>query len=294
VEDNVADLLLLMKFLKESTVKNHVNVVRDGQAAMQYLNRVKGFETSPRPDLILLDLTLPLMDGMEVLIAVKENPQLSAIPIIILTATDSLEMVSRAYECKADYYMVKPQNLDQLSHSIKYLEEFWFEKLATVPSKDSVVVSPAVGSSTQRSSVMNPKPKASSPVMVFMVEENMADMVLIEEALKVHSRSIELTLAKDRTEAINFLNRFEGFDRPLLPDVILLDLSQGNKTGFEFLAMIRSVSALDQVPLVLLTNSDLDQDIRRAYDEPSNFYIKKPHHSDQLFATIHHVVHSSR
>jgi CheY-like chemotaxis protein len=260
--------------------------VRDGRAAIQYLTRVNGFENSPRPDLILLDLTLPCMDGMEVLIEVKENPVLSAIPIIILTATDSLEMVSRAYECKADYYMIKPQNLDQFSNSIKYLEDFWLKKLGGIPLKDGVVVRPVVQPSIKKSS--------DSPVIVFMVEENMADVVLIEEALKVHSRFIELKLAKDRTETIDFLNRFEAFERPLLPDVILLDLSLGNRSGLEFLAMIRSVSALDQVPLVLLTNSDLDKDVRRAYDEPTNFYIRKSNRPDQLFAAIHHVINSRR
>ena len=76
VEDNAADLILMTKLLKESSVKNNVNVARDGQMALDYLRRVNGFENAVRPHLVLLDLSLPRMDGREVLNEVKRDPAL--------------------------------------------------------------------------------------------------------------------------------------------------------------------------------------------------------------------------
>ncbi|HTA76800.1 MAG TPA: response regulator, partial [bacterium] len=235
------------------------------------------------------------MDGMEVLAAIKENPALSDIPTIILTATDSVEVVSRAYQCKADYYMIKPQDLDQFTASVKYLEECWLKRLKAAPVQRHAAVRPPLARvAAHRTGMVGPTHKVIRPVTVFMVEENMADIVLILESLKVHSRFIELTMAKDRAETLTYLNRFRTIEKIVPPDVILLDLSLSNRSGLEFLAIIRSVSELDQVPLILLTNADVQRDIRRAYDEPTNFYIKKPHRPDQLFAAIHHVVNSRR
>ncbi|HTA75965.1 MAG TPA: response regulator, partial [bacterium] len=125
VEDNVADLLLMMKFLKESAVQSNVSVARDGQMAMDYLKRVNGFENAVRPDLVLLDLGLPYKDGHEVLSEIKQETSLNSIPIIVLTSSNAPKDAIDAYIEKADYYMVKPHDLKQYAASMKYLEEFW-------------------------------------------------------------------------------------------------------------------------------------------------------------------------
>jgi CheY-like chemotaxis protein len=130
VEDNAADLLLMMKFLRAWSVKNHVNVARDGQMALDYLRRANGFENAKRPHLILLDLSLPRMDGHEVLNEVKGDPALGSIPVIVMTGSNSPQEALSAYQCKADYYMVKPYDLEQFASSVKYLEEVWFKTLS--------------------------------------------------------------------------------------------------------------------------------------------------------------------
>jgi chemotaxis family two-component system response regulator Rcp1 len=130
VEDNAADLILMTKLLKGSSVKNNVNVARDGQMALDYLRRVNGFENAVRPHLVLLDLSLPRMDGREVLNEVKRDPALRSIPVIIMTGTNSPDEILKAYQSEADYCMIKPYDLQQYTSSIKYLEEVWFKNLS--------------------------------------------------------------------------------------------------------------------------------------------------------------------
>jgi len=129
VEDNVADLLLMMKFLKESSVANRVNVVRNGLSALDYLKRTNGFEYAKRPDLIFLDLNLPLKDGREVLKEVKSDEELRTIATIIMTTSSSYLDILDAYKCKADYYMIKPKDIDQMISSMKYMEDVWLRTL---------------------------------------------------------------------------------------------------------------------------------------------------------------------
>jgi two-component system, chemotaxis family, response regulator Rcp1 len=129
-EDNAADLLLLTRFLKESSVKNHVNVARDGQMALDYLRRVNGFENAKRPHLVLLDLSLPRVDGREVLNEVKRDPDLRSIPVIVMTGSCSSQEILSVYQSHADYCMIKPEDLEQYASSVKYLEEVWLKTLS--------------------------------------------------------------------------------------------------------------------------------------------------------------------
>jgi len=130
VEDNVADLLLMMKFLKESKVKSRVNITRDGETAVDYLRKTNGFESAIRPDLVLLDLGLPLMDGRAVLKMIKNDPQLKSIPVVILSGSDHPADVAAAYRADVNFYMIKPCDLFQFNSSMKYLEEVWLKVLA--------------------------------------------------------------------------------------------------------------------------------------------------------------------
>lgn len=126
VEDSRADARLILEVLKDEQVAVDVFVVRDGEEAMEYLNRTGQFADAARPDLILLDLNLPKKDGREVLSEVKQNPDLSSIPIIILTTSQSEEDVSKSYRLHASCYVTKPLDLEHFVKVIRSLDEFWF------------------------------------------------------------------------------------------------------------------------------------------------------------------------
>ena len=125
VEDNPGDARLTLEAFKEAKVINHLSVVSDGVEALAYLRREGRFASASTPDLILLDLNLPKMDGREVLAAIKEDVRLRTIPVVVLTTSSSQDDVARAYGHHANCYITKPVDLDQFLKVIQSIESFW-------------------------------------------------------------------------------------------------------------------------------------------------------------------------
>ena len=128
VEDNEDHAELVKRQLRRHRITNQVFHVPDGQVALDYLQRVGQFidpVTSPRPDIILLDLRLPKVDGLQVLQALKASDDLRSIPVVILTTSDSEQDVVRAYENHVNSYVVKPVNSDLFNTMMKDLGFYW-------------------------------------------------------------------------------------------------------------------------------------------------------------------------
>jgi len=126
VEDNPGDVRLTMELLKESKIRNRINVVNDGIEAMAYLRKEAKFGGAPRPDLILLDLNMPRKDGREVLAEIKQDPDLKQIPVVVLTTSAAEQDIVRSYNDHANAYITKPVDLDQFAKVVKSVEDFWF------------------------------------------------------------------------------------------------------------------------------------------------------------------------
>ena len=133
VEDNPGDVRLTREALKGGKVWNHLNVVEDGVAAMDYLYRRPPYEHALRPDLILLDLNLPRKDGREVLAEIKSSAALRLIPVVVLTTSQAEEDVLRAYHLNANCYVTKPVDLHQFNRIVQAIEDFWLT-VVTLPS----------------------------------------------------------------------------------------------------------------------------------------------------------------
>jgi CheY-like chemotaxis protein len=125
VEDSPGDAELMVEALKESDLNVRVTGVEDGEEAMRYLRRQGPFRDALRPDLILLDLHLPRMNGHEVLADVKRDEALRLIPVVLMTAFDTDEAISAAYERHANCYVRKPSDLDEFAAAVKKIETFW-------------------------------------------------------------------------------------------------------------------------------------------------------------------------
>jgi two-component system, chemotaxis family, response regulator Rcp1 len=132
VEDNPGDVRLTVEGLKEGKLRNNLHVARDGVEAMAFLNRAGEYGGAVRPDLILLDLNLPRMDGREVLAAIKSDASLKMIPVVILTTSRAEQDVLRSYELQANCYITKPVDLEQFITVVKAIEGFWFT-IVTLP-----------------------------------------------------------------------------------------------------------------------------------------------------------------
>ena len=135
VEDSPSDTELTIEALHEAKVINHLSAVQDGVEAMAFLRRQGPYAEAPRPDLILLDLNLPRKDGREVLDELKADPQLRAIPVVVLTTSRAELDVLRAYALHANCYITKPVDFQQFIEVVHNIENFWLT-VVTLPPTD--------------------------------------------------------------------------------------------------------------------------------------------------------------
>ena len=133
VEDNSSDVRLVKEAFKEGKLRNNLSVVGDGEKAWAFLNRERDFGNAPHPDLILLDLNLPKMDGRELLSQIKESSELRRIPVVILTTSKSEEDILKSYDLHANCYITKPVDLDQFIRIIQSIEHFWLSIVKLPP-----------------------------------------------------------------------------------------------------------------------------------------------------------------
>jgi CheY-like chemotaxis protein len=125
VEDNAGDVRLMQEAFREVTVPHRLNVVGSGAESMEYLRRLESHGDALRPDLVLLDLKLPDMHGLEVLAAIKNDPALRRIPVVVFSASQKREEVVQAYNLNANSYIAKPVEIDEFIRVVKGVEEFW-------------------------------------------------------------------------------------------------------------------------------------------------------------------------
>jgi CheY-like chemotaxis protein len=125
VEDNPADAHLAEEALKDVASEVHVHLARNGVEALDVLRREGESRAQPRPDIVLLDLKMPKMDGFELLGRVKGDPELKRIPVIVLSSSRAESDIKRAYDLYANCYVVKPIDLDEFITCLELILEFW-------------------------------------------------------------------------------------------------------------------------------------------------------------------------
>jgi len=125
VEDSPTDARLTIEALREGKVRNNVRLVEDGEAAMAVLRREGDEANAPRPDLILLDLNLPGMDGREVLQEIKDDHDLRRIPVVVMTTSRAEKDILEAYDLRANCYVTKPVDLGQFIGAVHKIQDFW-------------------------------------------------------------------------------------------------------------------------------------------------------------------------
>jgi two-component system, chemotaxis family, response regulator Rcp1 len=129
VEDSPGDVRLTQEAFRDANTAIHLNVAVDGVDAMAFLRREGMYVHAPRPDLILLDLNLPQMDGREVLAHIKGDSKLQTIPTVILTTSDAEADIARSYKLHANCYLTKPVQLDAFEALVKSINDFWLTKV---------------------------------------------------------------------------------------------------------------------------------------------------------------------
>ena len=135
VEDNPGDVRLTREALREGKVYSNLHWAKDGVEALEFLRREGKYADVPRPDIILLDLNLPKIDGREVLAAIKGDDQLKQIPVVVLTTSKAEEDVLRSYALHANCYITKPVDLDKFILVVKSIDRFWLTVVTLPPQQ---------------------------------------------------------------------------------------------------------------------------------------------------------------
>ena len=134
VEDDAGDVLMTREAFEDAQVVNNLSVVSDGAEALEFLRRQGEYADAPRPDLVLLDLNLPRLDGREVLSEIKNDGELAMIPVVILTTSEAEEDVVRSYALHANAYVSKPVDFDQFLTVVKQIDDF-FVSVVRLPGR---------------------------------------------------------------------------------------------------------------------------------------------------------------
>lgn len=133
VDDDQGDAFMMREILSEFEVKVQLDVVEDGMQALAYLKQQAPYERASRPDLMLLDLNMPRLDGRQVLSRIRADESLSHLPIVVLTTSEAPFDIDNCYERGSNAYLIKPLGLDLLIEQLRELTEFW-SHVAVLPA----------------------------------------------------------------------------------------------------------------------------------------------------------------
>lgn len=243
VEDNPGDVRLTTEMLKQAKLLNHLTVAADGEQALAMLLRSEAYAHQPQPDLILLDLNLPGLDGRELLVRIKEDPRLSRIPVVVLTQSGADADVRRAYDSYASCYVRKPIEIDQFLGVMQSIGHFWL----------SVVTLPAGAT----------RPDA---LPILLVEDEPAPARLVAELLHEVEPRYELDTVSTLAAALEILSR-QRFA------AVLLDLGLPDSQGLQTVRAV--LQSAGHVPLVVLSSRDDESLALRAIQLGAQDYVVK-------------------
>lgn len=134
VEDNPGDIRLTREAFKEQSIANELHIARDGGEALDFLFQRNAYTDAPQPDIILLDLNLPRINGDEILDEIRSDERLNKIPVIVLTSSQAEEDVIRSYELQANAFLTKPVDPIEFIETIRTFRTFWLE-IVRLPSE---------------------------------------------------------------------------------------------------------------------------------------------------------------
>jgi CheY-like chemotaxis protein len=125
VEDDEGDALIIQEAFEYYKIRNRLHVVTDGEAALRFLRRMEPYAEAPRPGLVLLDVNLPRLGGLEVLSALKSDPDLLVLPVVMLTSSRAEEDILRSYALHANAYISKPVDFEHFIEAIRQIDDFF-------------------------------------------------------------------------------------------------------------------------------------------------------------------------
>ena len=258
-DDDPEDCLLTKKTLQKARLANELRFVQDGRELLDYLGWSGKFAdpaSSPRPDLILLDLNMPNMAGLDSLWEINLRPALRKIPIVILTASEDSLDISGSYNLGAYAYLVKPVTFAKLHEAVLRLRTCSYELSVPAASGD------------------DPR-----PAVIVMADDNPEACLEATKALQAAGLGTPLTYVTNRAALMDHLHGrhvFGGGARAPRPDLVLLDLDSAEIDGRQVLAAIAETPALQDLPVVALSTSKTEPSGLPSAGEAGRAFVTKP------------------
>lgn len=275
VEDSPSDAAMIVAALRDARVANDLTTVNNGESALEFLLHRGPFSSAPRPDLVLLDLNLPRMDGRDVLAAIKSEANLASIPVVVLTSSVSPLDVDSAYQLHANAYVKKPVGPDQFFEAVRRIEDFW---LAIVQLPGSAAPTNGVGPA-------GPQDRAAEGTSrrVLLIEDNPVDASVIMSLSADANTGIDWTVTRSLAEG-----RKEAQSASY--DCILLDLDLPDSPADETLKA--AASFCNDVPIIVLTGSrDGESGPTALRGGAEDFLIKGRTDGEDLARAIDYAIH---
>ena len=280
IEDNPADADLIRETIALREKPLNLHVMKTGEEALHFLSRSGPFQNALRPDLILLDLNLPGMDGREILERIKVDLHLKQIPVIVLTSAQADRDVLKSYSAGASCYIVKPVDPDLFAQVITQIQDFWFS-LVQLPNH--VLLEQHKASYSSPAQPLFPKRDADQPLHVLYVEDSDADADIVLQDLNHLSEPRVIAHREIRlVDAFQYLANHSA-------DVVLLDLTLSDSQGIETVRRFHANSPF--VPLIVLTGAEEKALGIRAVKEGADDYLVKSQTQGELLGrTLLHVI----
>lgn len=284
VEDNELDAESLQRALDRLPLEKKLHHVEDGETALKFLQREEEFKEAPRPDLILLDLNMPGIDGHQVLRHIKEDSDLRTIPVVILTTSSSLVDITRAYSHFANGFLTKPFAWEETVEAIGAMSRYWFSIVRLPPKPDESPIQP--------DETLCEVPQECAIQMLY-VEDDKLDAEAMVEAARETGFTQPVQVVTSAEDALHFLRKEEPFGEAPSADLVILDFNLPGKTGLEFLKEIRNGSQLSlrRAPIMMLTQFDQEQMVLEAYRAYVNAFVSKPANREGWKQTMCAIAH---
>jgi chemotaxis family two-component system response regulator Rcp1 len=274
VEDNTADVYLFRKALLGVGLNFELTVIEDGGKAIAFVRGEGGDAGSPVPDLVVLDLSLPKNDGIQVLEAIRATKRFANVPVVIASSSPSPPARLKDKDLQVVRYIMKPPDLEGFLRIGNALRG------SLLQSKAGNAERRGTSGMANTTTETNEEPK---PLRILVVEDNAGDVYLLEKTLQNRHLRYELIRYIDGEQAIRALQQ----DDSVIPDLILVDLNLPRRAGFDVLQAIRSKPSMVGVPLGVLTSSDAAKDRHRvALTGRGERYIHKPAMLDEFLDQV--------
>lgn len=277
-EDSQRDAEMALDALDEYHLANEIVHVRDGAEALDYLYRRGKFASRlpGNPAVVLLDLKMPKVSGLEVLRIIKGDPALQMTPVVVMTSSREDQDVVTSYKLGVNAYVVKPVKFHEFVDAVKQLGGFWAfinqpptagSRTFDAPERSSTPEDPAVGAGP---------PRLLKPVL--LVDDSARDTELALAALADYRLANEIITLTDGADALDYLHRRGAFAgrSDELPAVILLDLKMPKVGGLEVLRQMRADPRLKMIPVIIMTSSLKQEDACSSVELGVLAYLTKP------------------